>query len=558
MSASSELAKDIVDLAQFLAHRSILKDIIDQVVADWPSRVKTATPQSPPAISPATPQTVEAGQTTVVGTVMPSIPGQTLSLAETAGSGTLALGMAQPNGAQPILYTAPASVTASTLDLVSFAISENGASSLGSAMVQLDPGPAVASQAPVPVEIGQFTLIGTATPGLNGDTLVLAQTAGAGTVSLGAVLPNGTQQVIYTAPTAPSGNAVDPVAYTVSDQHNDAVAQAGASVTVTVAPIAPPSANETVVATVAGGSTSSITDAAGNTWAVANGLVTVNGVVDSTTANVIELAYVNGEVWQENASDLWWAKTTPNDQWTPEYGTALNPVQGSDFTLAGYGNFNVGVLGPGDILLNGGDSLTAAGVQLDGTRLEVSPIFSTIPLILQGDSSLTDGATLDIQELGTGSLPNDPLENDGSFSLSASTLEIGNLTGQGAISATDNSTLDIGSATSSGETILLGAANLSLGGPLFAANPGLTFLPPVTEFGSTSSISLYNTQATSEVFAKTAPTAGELSLYNGTTLVADLHISGQANIYASYNPVGEGTVTLTPYDTGHSLPIIAR
>ncbi len=36
----------------------------------------------------------------------------------------------------------------------------------------------------------------------------------------------------------------------------------------------------------------------------------------------------------------------------------------------------------------------------------------------------------------------------------------------------------------------------------------------------------------------------------------DLHISGQANIYAS-SGVGNGSVLLTAYDTGHSFPIAA-
>ena len=327
---------------------------------------------------------------------------------------------------------------------------------------------------------------------------------------------------------------------------------------VEMSPTITPSANDTVVTTVAGSSTATITDASGNVWAVANGLVTVNGVVDPTTADVIELAYVNGKVWQENASDLWWAKTPPSGHWAPENGTSRNPVQGSDFTLAGYGNFNVGDLGPGGrIFLNGGDTLTTAGVRLTGTGLTVSPVFSTIPLIVQGDSRLTSGATLAITEAGTGSLPRGPLENNGTMTVSGSTLEIGNLTGQGVISATHASTLDIGSATSSSETIQLTAATLNIGGPLFGSNPGLTFLAPITHFGSASSITLPDTQATSEVFAKATATAGELFLYNGSTMVADLHISGQAHIYATVNTSAatSGSVVLTCYDTGHALPI---
>ena len=84
--------------------------------------------------------------------------------------------------------------------------------------------------------------------------------------------------------------------------------------------------NDTAFRVVSGTSTGTITDANGNIWAVAGGKVTVNGVVDSTTANVIELAYVNGNVWQENASDLWWVKTVPTDQWAPGSGTPKSPL----------------------------------------------------------------------------------------------------------------------------------------------------------------------------------------------------------------------------------------
>jgi len=83
-----------------------------------------------------------------------------------------------------------------------------------------------------------------------------------------------------------------------------------------------PSLDNTVVRT----ADHSITDASGNAWSILNGQVTLNGVVDRTTANVIELAYRNGKIWQENAAALWWSKTRPSDQWGPTYGTATSPV----------------------------------------------------------------------------------------------------------------------------------------------------------------------------------------------------------------------------------------
>ena len=59
-----------------------------------------------------------------------------------------------------------------------------------------------------------------------------------------------------------------------------------------------------------------ITDTSGNAWAITLGTqVSVNGVADSTTKNVIELVYSAGLVYQENSSELWWYKSSPSDVW---------------------------------------------------------------------------------------------------------------------------------------------------------------------------------------------------------------------------------------------------
>ncbi len=85
-----------------------------------------------------------------------------------------------------------------------------------------------------------------------------------------------------------------------------------------------PSANDTVVKA---GSSAMITDASGNKWSITGGgQVAVNGVADTTTANVIELAYVNGTIWQENASKLWWGETAPDGSWSVGGGTATSPL----------------------------------------------------------------------------------------------------------------------------------------------------------------------------------------------------------------------------------------
>lgn len=64
----------------------------------------------------------------------------------------------------------------------------------------------------------------------------------------------------------------------------------------------------------------------GTQWGLSGGQVTVNGTVDTTTANVIEMAYVNALVWQESSDNLWWYKKVPTDTWQPPAGTSTNPL----------------------------------------------------------------------------------------------------------------------------------------------------------------------------------------------------------------------------------------
>ena len=84
------------------------------------------------------------------------------------------------------------------------------------------------------------------------------------------------------------------------------------------------SPNNTVVLA---GSSAAITDASGNAWTItAGGQVAVNGVADTTTNGVIELAYEKGLIWQENGAKLWWSKSSPSAAWGPTGGTATSPV----------------------------------------------------------------------------------------------------------------------------------------------------------------------------------------------------------------------------------------
>ena len=81
------------------------------------------------------------------------------------------------------------------------------------------------------------------------------------------------------------------------------------------------SPNPTVITPASG----SFTDNAGLRWTVtAGGQVAVNGVVDATTSNVIRMAWVNGVIWQENASLNWYSKTSAGAAWSA--GTTTSPL----------------------------------------------------------------------------------------------------------------------------------------------------------------------------------------------------------------------------------------
>jgi hypothetical protein len=113
--------------------------------------------------------------------------------------------------------------------------------------------------------------------------------------------------------------------YTYSPTNQTWTSSAAPVLTPTPTPTASP--NDTVVKL---GSTAAIVDAGNNKWTItAGGRVAVNGSADTTTANVTELTYVNGTIWQENASDLWWSKTSPTASWAPGSGTATSPLPNS-------------------------------------------------------------------------------------------------------------------------------------------------------------------------------------------------------------------------------------
>jgi hypothetical protein len=101
------------------------------------------------------------------------------------------------------------------------------------------------------------------------------------------------------------------------------------------------SPNGTIVTPNTGGA---ITDSNGNIWTISSsGMVVENGVADTFTANVTELAFKNGVLWQENTSFLWYAKegNVPGSYhgWSPGTYTAPVPVTR---TWVGGGNNSAG------------------------------------------------------------------------------------------------------------------------------------------------------------------------------------------------------------------------
>lgn len=324
--------------------------------------------------------------------------------------------------------------------------------------------------------------------------------------------------------------------------------------------------NEAVIGASAVGSPNPvITDNSGNTWAIVNGQVAVNGAIDPTTANVIELAYVNGLIWQENSQGLWWSKSAPADGWAPPYGTAANPVTGTfyvyndpgDAAIINVGELTASVEGGSGIAPQSTAQIVTPGVSAAGTTITVST--ETAELVVNGNSSLTKGATLNL--IGAYRTPSEisgPIENNGAMTLNEFKVEFGALSGTGSIAASNGSTMNIQSADA-GNTIELKASYFYIGyiGGQADAPGGLSFLAPIT-MDAKSSIGLAFTPATSEAVMHLGGSISEVFVYNGATEVANLKVSGVAALYASESGTGASAMTiLSTTPNIHDLPIVS-
>lgn len=196
---------------------------------------------------------------------------------------------------------------------------------------------------------------------------------------------------------------------------------------------------------------------------------------------------------------------------------------------------------------------STSNLDLTAYRLTVYNYDNTGTFEIDGNSWLQYGSYLGLQSQGTGSLPGGTLINNGSMTLTDSTLQVGAIEGRGLIFA-NRSTIDASSSPTS-ETILMRSAYLDIGGP-GAVNPGMQFLAPIADFDLSDSINLENTHATMEVYFRQS---GNFYLFDGAQMVANMHISGPGlpTIYATQiTPAfGAPSVNLTTTNPwGHALP----
>jgi hypothetical protein len=321
--------------------------------------------------------------------------------------------------------------------------------------------------------------------------------------------------------------------------------------------------DESVYGAPAAGSQSSILDNSGNNWTISSGQVAVNGVADSATANVIQLAYVGGQIWQENNQGLWWYKTTPADGWSGGYGIPDSPIGTTYYVVNS--PFDQAVVRVGTVTVqepttppNALAAVVTTGFAADGTAIGVSAQGATI--YVEGDSTLTSGAILTL--LGAYRAPGPyycPTVNDGTMTVVASTAHLGALSGTGSINASGGSTLDVQTAAAS-DMIALDSSHLTIGGQGgfgIGAGPagGMAFLAPIAISGD-STITLANTQATSMVLDETGGALHEVFLYNGADVVADLKISGPSQLFAQQTVLGSTpAIALMTHQVDNALPM---
>jgi len=177
---------------------------------------ETITIDPGPSLTSTAPAKVGHGQTVAVGPATPGLSGDTLILVPGTGPKDGGLSLAA-NGSVSYAETAAVPVGGLT-DTFSYQVKDQlgELSNTITTTVALDPGPSLTSTAPAKVGHGQTVAVGTATPGLSGDTLILVPGTGPkdGALSLAA---NGSVSYAETA-AVPAGGLTDTFSYQVKDQ----------------------------------------------------------------------------------------------------------------------------------------------------------------------------------------------------------------------------------------------------------------------------------------------------------------------------------------------------
>lgn len=259
----------------------------------------------------------------------------------------------------------------------------------------------------------------------------------------------------------------------------------------TTAPVLVPDVSANDATIVAGGATT-LVDANGDVWSLtetnrAKGYqVAVDGVVDETTGNLVQMAIVNGTIWQENTAGLWYSKTTPASAWSA--GTTTDPLTGlpEPISLAWVGGANNRAAnpadwspavapGPGDTLTMGSGTMNLSGDGLAGDILTIDP-GATANIHTHGATSLDirtvePSAHINIEVGHTGTLTLNAVIGSSYLNVSGGTLSFIGTSEFGAFSTvfSDNlvgtGTLNLNGGNAAGEAMEI---NGSVG-------PGLTF-----------------------------------------------------------------------------------
>jgi hypothetical protein len=119
-----------------------------------------------------------------------------------------------------------------------------------------------------------------------------------------------------------------------------------------------------------------LTDASGNTWTIVNGVAQINGQAAAYSANVTELSYMNGVVWQENSANLWWQWTGAG--WEPASGIPANPLQGVTNASPSANDTTV-LAGSGGAIVDGsGNTWTITGTDQVAVNGTTDPITANV------------------------------------------------------------------------------------------------------------------------------------------------------------------------------------